>query len=196
MILWNSTSGPAVQSVTCSDLRMAIVLGASSPSTICRDNKGEGNDKGYRAHDETFHPKLAEQRLKQSDNRRFANPAMAEGRECDTQLACRQVRIQIGGEARSEACAPVSFGDEGIDPAAAHLDHGNSAATKNPFKKTSRKIMMMFKLNGNGSSPTCMPALRGLSRCKDRRTSSRVISTGLISNLVDFRPSRQPTAQG
>ncbi|MNG39768.1 hypothetical protein D3C84_1280250 [compost metagenome] len=34
MILWNRTRGAAVSSVTLSDLRMAIVFGASSPSTI------------------------------------------------------------------------------------------------------------------------------------------------------------------
>ena len=56
--------------------------------------------------------------------RRLTDPAKAEGGEGDTQLARRQVRIELTVNGAQDVSAPAVFISDGLDPGRAQFDHG------------------------------------------------------------------------
>ncbi|MDF9775922.1 hypothetical protein OKW11_002879 [Pseudomonas baetica] len=63
-------------------------------------------------------------RCQEVRERRFSDPTQAQGGEGDTQLAGRQVGIELTVYGAQDVPAPAVFIRDGLDPGRAQLDHG------------------------------------------------------------------------
>ena len=102
-------SGMAVHSETLSVLRSANDFGASSPTTMCRyDNvmKATRNEIVETVCGLSM-PRLVNKRLEQIGECGFTDPAEAERRERNSELARREIRVEVAVNARQHRAAPA-----------------------------------------------------------------------------------------
>lgn len=68
--------------------------------------------------------------------RRLTDPAQAQGRQGDAQLAGRKVRVELAVDGAQDMPAPAVLLGDGLDRVERSLTMANSAATKKPLSRT------------------------------------------------------------
>ncbi len=89
-----------------------------------RDDEERREERHAFDHFGGFYANGAQHRFEDVRERRLTDPAEAEGGEGDTQLAGRQVSIELTVNGAQDVSAPAVFFSDGFDPGRAQFDHG------------------------------------------------------------------------
>ncbi|MCY1177571.1 hypothetical protein D9M73_178850 [compost metagenome] len=89
-----------------------------------RNDEEGGEERDAFDHFGRLDADCAQHRLKNVGKRGFTDPTQAQGREGDTQLASRQVSIELTVHGAQDVSTPAVLLSDGFDPGRAQFDHG------------------------------------------------------------------------
>ena len=89
-----------------------------------RNDKEGGKERHTFDHFRRFDTDGAQQRLQNMSECRFTDPAQAQRRQGDTQLACGQISIELVMNNAQDSAAPAVDVGDGLNPRGAQFDHG------------------------------------------------------------------------